>query len=221
MMNRPIKESERNQEATVYVGNLDERVTEALLYQLMIQAGPVVNIFMPRDRLQEEHQGYAFVEYRGEKDAGYAAAVLNQIKMFGKAIRVNRAAQDRERDQDVGARLFVGNLDPMVDEQVLSDTFSTFGALIETPTISRDSEGNSKGYGFVCFDSFEASDKALEAMNNQFLMNRPCKVDYALKKDGKKHGDEAERTLASQARQNNPAPSRPLISSTPTPAPSR
>ena len=32
---------ERNQEATLYVGNIDERVTESLLWELFIQAGPV------------------------------------------------------------------------------------------------------------------------------------------------------------------------------------
>ena len=37
-------EQQRNQEATVYVGNLDERVTDALLWELMLQAGPVSKI---------------------------------------------------------------------------------------------------------------------------------------------------------------------------------
>jgi len=32
---------ERNQDATVYIGNLDERCTEALIWELMLQAGPV------------------------------------------------------------------------------------------------------------------------------------------------------------------------------------
>lgn len=32
---------ERNQEATVYIGNLDERCTDSLVWELMLQAGPV------------------------------------------------------------------------------------------------------------------------------------------------------------------------------------
>lgn len=32
---------ERNQEATIYIGNLDERCSEALIWELMLQAGPV------------------------------------------------------------------------------------------------------------------------------------------------------------------------------------
>lgn len=48
----------------------------------------------------------------------------------------------------------------------------------------RDGEtGASKGFGFVSFSSFEASDAALAAMNGQFVCNRPIHVSYAYKKD--------------------------------------
>ena len=55
----------------------------------------------------------------------------------------------------------------------------------------RDPEsGNSKGFAFVNFASFEASDAAMEAMNGQYLCNRPISVSYAFKKDakGERHG---------------------------------
>lgn len=86
----------------------------------------------------------------------------------------------------VGANLFIGNLDPEVDEKLLYDTFSAFGVVVATPKIMRDPEtGNSKGFGFVSFDCFEASDAAIEAMNGQFLCNRSISVAYAYKKDTK------------------------------------
>lgn len=43
--------------------------------------------------------------------------ILNMIKVYGKPIRVNKSSQDK-RSQDVGANLFIGNLDPDVDEKV-------------------------------------------------------------------------------------------------------
>lgn len=43
--------------------------------------------------------------------------VLNMVKVFGKPLRVNKASQDKQAN-DVGANLFVGNLDPDVDEKV-------------------------------------------------------------------------------------------------------
>lgn len=36
---------------------------------------------------------------------------------------------------EVGAELFVGNLDSMVDEKTLYDTFSAFGSLVSAPKV--------------------------------------------------------------------------------------
>jgi hypothetical protein len=46
-----------------------------------------------------------------------AIKVLNMIKVYGKPIRVNKASQDK-KTLDVGANLFIGNIDPDVDEKV-------------------------------------------------------------------------------------------------------
>ncbi|CAL5373140.1 unnamed protein product [Camellia sinensis] len=190
--------AERNQDATAYVGNLDPQVTEELLWELFVQAGPVVNVYVPKDRVTNLHQGYGFVEFRSEEDADYAIKVLNMIKLYGKPIRVNKASQDK-KSLDVGANLFVGNLDPDVDEKLLYDTFSAFGVIVTNPKIMRDPEtGNSRGFGFISYDSFDASDAAIEAMNGQYLCNRQITVSYAYKKDtkGERHGTPAERVLA-------------------------
>lgn len=190
--------AERNQDATVYVGNLESKASEELLWELFVQAGPVVNVYVPKDRVTNAHQGYGFVEFRSEEDADYAIKVLNMIKLFGKPIRVNKASQDK-KSVDVGANLFIGNLDPDVDEKLLYDTFSAFGVIVANPKIMRDPEtGNSRGFGFISYDSFEASDAAIETMNGQYLCNRQITVSYAYKKDtkGERHGTPAERVLA-------------------------
>ncbi|TEB36322.1 hypothetical protein FA13DRAFT_1752922 [Coprinellus micaceus] len=214
-MSRP--QDDRNQEATVYLGNLDERCSDALVWELMLQAGPVVNVHLPKDRISMAHQGYGFCEFLTEEDAEYACKIMNQIKLWGKPIRVNKASSDKKQ-LDVGANLFVGNLDENVDERLLYDTFSAFGMMATTAKIARDpSSGVSKGYGFVSYTDFESSDGAIEAMNGQFLMNKAITVQYAFKKDGKgeRHGTSAERLLAAQARKNNALP----VTARPPPAP--
>lgn len=50
-------------------------------------------------------------------------------KLYGKPIKVNKASQDK-RVQEVGANLFIGNLDPDVDEKMLSETFNAFGMIV-------------------------------------------------------------------------------------------
>lgn len=60
---------------------------------------------------------------------------MNQVRLYGKPIRVNKASADKQKTVEVGAELFVGNLDPMVDEKTLFDTFSTFGNLVSAPKV--------------------------------------------------------------------------------------
>ncbi|KAK6541747.1 hypothetical protein TWF694_007536 [Orbilia ellipsospora] len=199
------KHWEQDKDATVYIGNLDERVTDALVWELMLQAGRISNVHLPKDRVTQTHQGFGFVEFVSEEDAEYAARIMNQVRLYGKPIRVNKASADKQKTVEVGAELFIGNLDAMVDEKTLYDTFMTFGTITAPPKIARDEHGLSRGFGFVQFDNFESSDKAIESMHGQFLMNKEIAVSYAYKKDGKgeRHGDQAERLLASQARKNN------------------
>ncbi|ODQ66738.1 RNA-binding domain-containing protein, partial [Nadsonia fulvescens var. elongata DSM 6958] len=205
---RRLDSNRNNNDTTVYVGNLDDRVDERLLYELMLQAGPLVNVYLPKDRVNQQHQGYGFAEFVSEKDAIYAANIMNQIKLFGKPLKVNKASADKQKLIDVGADLFVGNLDQMVDEEFLYNTFSSFGQLFEKPRIARDRATNApKGYAFIKYCDFESSDKAIESLNGQFLMNKEVTVDYALKsgENGKRerHGDTTERLLAQEAKKNN------------------
>ena len=196
----------KNQDATCYVGNLEERVTDSMIWELFLQVAPVVSIHIPRDRLNQTHYGYGFVELQSETDADYASKTLHGIKMFGRPLRINKASSDK-RNLDVGANLFVGNLDPMVDDSMLMDTFKSFGNAISAK-VAREGEGGigaSRGFAFVSFDSFEAADAAIESMSGQFLCNRPITVSYAFKKDGKgdRHGTAAERLLAAQAKKSS------------------
>jgi len=124
---------EQDKEATVYVGNLDERVRDELVWELMIQVGRVVNVHLPKDRVSQTHQGYGFVEFQNPDEAVYASTVMNGIRLYGKPIRVNKATADKNKTIDIGAELFIGNLDPMVDERTLYETFSRFGTLVAPP----------------------------------------------------------------------------------------
>ncbi|KAL7506040.1 hypothetical protein ACHAXN_006492 [Cyclotella atomus] len=211
----------RNQEATCYVGNLDPQVTEDLLVELFTQIGRVTSVHMPKDKLTGLHAGYGFIEFLDVVDADYAITIMTMVKLYGRPLRVNKSSLDKKAGTgsslDVGANLFIGNLDPNdVDDKLLYDTFSAFGTIVRPPKIMRDDMTNqSKGFGFVSYDSFEASDLAIECMHNQYLCNRQITVQYAFKKgstsDGgdmvaeggkgpggmpERHGSRAERMLA-------------------------
>lgn len=179
-----------------------------MVYEIMLQMGPIHNIHMPRDRVTQSHQGFGFVEFRTPADAEYAANVINGVKLYGKSLRVNKASADKARSSDVGAELFIGNLDAMADEKILYDTFSRFGPLLTLPKVARDDNGASKGFGFVSFGDFESSDAAVSNIHGQYILSKEVSVQYAFKKDGRgeRHGDEAERQLAAQAKKRNLVP---------------
>jgi len=44
-------------------------------------------------------------------------------------------ASSHQKNLDVGANLFIGNLDPEIDEKLLYDTFSAFGVILQTPKV--------------------------------------------------------------------------------------
>ena len=215
---------ERNQDATIYIGGIDEKTTDSLIWELMLQVGPVASVHLPKDRVSQTHQGYGFCEFLTEEDADYAVKVMNGIKLFGRPIRVNKASADKKAVINVGADLHVTGLDPSIDERQLLNIFSTFGPLMAPPRvnisspkyyknkgrtnvkIARDEKGQSKGYATLSFTDFVASDAAIESMNGQYLGGRPISLSYSFKKDGQKgerHGSAAERRLADLGKKNN------------------
>ena len=47
----------------------------------------------------------------------------------------NFQASAHNKNLDVGANVFIGNLDPEIDEKLLYDTFSAFGVILQTPKV--------------------------------------------------------------------------------------
>lgn len=46
-----------------------------------------------------------------------------------------KKASAHQKSLDIGANLFIGNLDPEVDEKLLYDTFSAFGVILQVPKV--------------------------------------------------------------------------------------
>jgi len=136
---------ERNQDATVYIGGIDEKTTDSLIWELMLQVGPVVSVHLPKDRVSQTHQGYGFCEFQTEEDADYAVKIMNGIKLFGRPIRVNKASADKRAIINVGADIHVSGLDQSIDERQLLNIFSTFGPLMAPPKVLTSL--------FICFNT--------------------------------------------------------------------
>ncbi|NXG46498.1 RBM7 protein, partial [Psilopogon haemacephalus] len=82
---------------TLFVGNLDPKVTEELIFELFHQAGPVIKVKIPKDRDGRPKQ-FAFVNFKHEESVPYGLSLLNGIKLFGRPIKIQFRAGTAERN---------------------------------------------------------------------------------------------------------------------------
>ncbi|KAK6937955.1 RNA recognition motif domain [Dillenia turbinata] len=81
---------------TVYIGNLDERVSDRVLYDILIQAGRVIDLYIPRDRETDRPKGFAFVEYETEEIANYAVRLFSGlVNLYNRTLKFAISGQDK------------------------------------------------------------------------------------------------------------------------------
>ncbi|XP_071925547.1 uncharacterized protein [Coffea arabica] len=85
-----------NPNCTVYVGNLDERVSDRVLYDILIQAGRVVDLYIPRDKETEKPKGFAFAQYETEEVADYAVKLFSGlVTLYKRTLKFAISGQDK------------------------------------------------------------------------------------------------------------------------------
>jgi len=81
---------------TLFIGNLDDKVDEKVLYEIMIQAGPLIDLYIPRDKETTRHKGYAFAEYETEEIAQYAVKLFSGlVSLHNRSVRFAISGQDK------------------------------------------------------------------------------------------------------------------------------
>nr|XP_055212498.1 RNA-binding protein 7 isoform X4 [Gorilla gorilla gorilla] len=99
---------------TLFVGNLETKVTEELLFELFHQAGPVIKVKIPKDKDGKPKQ-FAFVNFKHEVSVPYAMNLLNGIKLYGRPIKIQFRSGSSHAPQDVSLSYpqhHVGNSSP-------------------------------------------------------------------------------------------------------------
>lgn len=166
--------------ASLYVGELDPGVTEAMLFELFNMIGPVASIRVCRDAVTRRSLGYAYVNYHNRVDAERALETLNYTVMKDKPCRLMWSQRDPALRKTGTGNIFIKNLDPAIDHKVLHDTFSAFGNILSCK-VAMDS-GASKGYGFVHYESEEAAEAAIKAVNGMLLNDKKVYVGHHIPK---------------------------------------
>jgi polyadenylate-binding protein len=163
--------------ASLYVGELDPTVTEAMLFEIFNLVGPVASIRVCRDAVTRRSLGYAYVNYLNAADGERALDQLNYSLIKNRACRIMWSQRDPALRKTGAGNIFIKNLDEQIDNKALHDTFAAFGNVLSCK-VATDEQGNSKGYGFVHYETGEAADNAIKSVNGMLLNDKKVYVGH-------------------------------------------
>lgn len=87
-----------NEKLIIYVGGLDDSVTDKLLHSAFIPFGEIKTIEIPLDHTTERHKGFGFVEFEEYEDCLHAIENMNDAELCGRVLRVNMARPQRFKE---------------------------------------------------------------------------------------------------------------------------
>jgi len=169
------------QSASLYVGDLNNEVTEGLLFEMFNRVGPVASIRVCRDAVARRSLGYAYVNFHNVQDAERALDTMNYTDIKGRPCRIMWSQRDPSLRKSGVGNVFVKNLATTVDNKGLFDVFSAFGNILSCKVVT-DENGNSKGYGYVHYETGEAAQDAIAKVNGNMLEDQEVVVGHFLRR---------------------------------------
>jgi len=165
-----IKDSKLVAKFNVIVKNLPKEITSKELAQEFAKAGDVFSSKIPVNSKQNS-EGFGFVCYFDEDSVNKAIEQFNgkQYKDTGKLLSVERYdKKSNEAKETPFNNLYVKNFPKEWNDEELRNEFEAFGEL-QSVKIERNPKGESKGFGFVCFEDNDKAKDAIEALNGKKL----------------------------------------------------
>jgi polyadenylate-binding protein len=167
--------------ASLYVGDLAPEVNEGLMFEIFNAVGPVASIRVCRDTVTRRSLGYAYVNFHQLADAERALDTMNYTMIKGRPCRIMWSQRDPSLRRSNVGNIFVKNLHTSIDHKQLYDTFSLFGNILSCKVVTDPKTGESKGYGYVHYETGEAATAAIEKLDGMLIDGQEVKVGHFMR----------------------------------------
>ncbi|VDO11902.1 unnamed protein product [Rodentolepis nana] len=170
--------------ANVFVGNIDECVTQEELHELFSSFGEVLSCKIATNDLMNS-RGYGYVQYSKPNYALGAVGASGTLELADKKLVVKPFKPRNERYPNANVlpftNCYVKNFDRRTTEADLRKLFGEFGE-IGSIFIPTHSNNVLKGYAFVCFKRFDEAWNAVRHLNGKLFRGQRLYVSPAEKK---------------------------------------
>jgi RNA recognition motif-containing protein len=93
--------------ATVFVGGLDNAVTQQTLYHAFLPFGDIVEVNLPKPEApgsSDPHRGFGYVEFETAADAADAIDNMDRSELYGQVIKVAPAKPQKDVNEGLGSK---------------------------------------------------------------------------------------------------------------------
>ncbi|XP_060721738.1 uncharacterized protein LOC132852144 [Tachysurus vachellii] len=164
----------------LYVGDLHPEVTELMILKRFRPAGPIKSVHISRNRKSGYSLGYAYVNFCYKYDAERALEMFDFELLLERPMRVMWSRFERMLNWTNRSNIIIKNLDKSIQSVDLFDTFSVFGKIVSCKVVE------SKGFGYVQFESQEAAASAINRLNGMLLNDQYVTIQYFKDRDERK-----------------------------------
>lgn len=187
-----MSQSSEENYTNVYINNIDYSLSESKLKELCEEAlgikGCVTSVVIFKAH-NKNSTAYGFCNFSTHE---YAKAAVEKINSKNITIRKKKISASRAIGKDQrtmykqqlydnapkkNVNLYIKNFEMAIDEEGLRKAFEPYGTITNVRII-RDSNGFSRGFGFVSYQTHEEAQRAIDNMDGKTLDHRTITVTF-------------------------------------------
>ena len=191
--NKKQKNEESQEPATIFVGRLSWSIDDEWLKKEFEHIGGVISARVILERGTDRSRGYGYVDFENQSYAEKAIQEMQGKEIDGRPINCDistskpagnnnnndRAKKFGDTPSEPSDTLFLGNLSFNADRDTIFEMFAKHGEVVSVRIPTHPETEQPKGFGYVQYTNLDDAKKALDALQGEYIDNRPVRLDYS------------------------------------------